>query len=208
MKKIKRFLISLFFAFFGTSCGYVPKYYYTRQAVPDTPTLIMEVRVDKDFSDSEKREIDNALYQWNYVLNSHYQFEVIDWNYDATKLQNHEAYYNDAFYFVKINSKQLEKFDIKKDPDNPKPFVLGFAGVGGTLLCVVADRLTQGDIYYVMMHEIAHLLGANHNKFRLMSPYLNYTDFQCVDEKTAIQVAKFLGLHKDDLNWCFYPSDL
>lgn len=205
MKKIKRFLAALMLAFFGVSCGYTAPYYYTRQPIPDAPALIMEVKIDKEFSDSDKREIDKALMQWNYVLNGHYQFKVVDWNYDASALHDPKVYYRDAFYFVKITGDESNNYNIKKD--NKDSYVLAFAGIGGTITYVIRERLSVGDVYFTVMHEIAHMLGADHNKFRLMNPSFNHTDFQCVDEKTAVQVAKFLGLKLTDLNWCFYLSD-
>lgn len=209
MKKLKHFLSILFVSFCSLlGCGYLPHYYYTVQPNIGQTNYIIYVKVDREFSDTDKLAIDKAIFQWNYVLNGHYKMEVVDWEYDATEIQNGTKFPNDAYYIVKINSKQFEEFKKYFKEEDKKKFVLAFANtVGGTIAYVVRDRLQQDDVYYILMHELAHMLGAQHDNFRLMNPYHTHERFQCVDWKTAEQVAKFLGLNVNDLNWCFYLSD-
>lgn len=208
MKKLRRLLSILVVTFCGLfGCGYTPQYYYTRQPNIGRTNYIIYVKVDKEFSDMDRLAIDKAVSRWNYVLNGHYKLEVVDWNYDATEIKNDKLYPIDAYYIVKLSGEQHKAFVKYLKVEDQKKFVLGFANVGGTVAYLVRERLQQADVYYVLMHELAHIFGSNHDGFRLMSPHYNKTNFQCVDWKTAEQVAKFLGLHINDLNWCFYISD-
>lgn len=208
MKAIKRLLSILAVAFYGLfGCGYTPRYYYTRQSAIGQTNYVIYVRVDKEFSDMDRLAIDKAVFQWNYVLNGHYKLEVVDWDYDATDIKTEKVYPIDAYYIVKLTTEQYQPFIKYLKKEDQTKFVLGFAGVGGTVTYLIRDRLQQEDVYYVLMHELAHIFGSNHDGFRLMNPSYNKTDFQCVDWKTAEQVAKFLGLRINDLNWCFYISD-
>lgn len=207
IKKLISVIVIAIFSILGCS-GHMAQHYYTRQP-PGTSNYEIFVKVDKEFSDVDKLSIDKAISQWNYVLNSHYTLKVVDWNFDATALKDGKFLPRNAYYIVSINNKQFE--DVKKElsfnPEDKNKFILAFAILGGTIVYINKDRVGADDVYPITMHEMAHIFGAKHDGFRLMNNYYSKEKFQCVDWKTAEQVANFLHLHINDLNWCFYIDD-
>ena len=76
--------------------------------------------------------------------------------------------------------------------------------IGGNKVWVVRDRVSNGMIGGVVMHEIGHLLGAGHLRRGLMMPGYDKDWMQCVDYSTVKAVGKYHGIGINQLNYCVY----
>jgi hypothetical protein len=77
---------------------------------------------------------------------------------------------------------------------------------GGGLMILYDDAIGRADLGNIVLHELGHVLGLEHDPAtRLMSA--NYlTDRQgCVDELTVKALAALKGLPVNELNWCALP---
>lgn len=207
VSKLLRKLVIFICLAICSACGYTAPYYYTKQQTHGAGTTFIYVRVDKEFNDQDRIEIDRAIMQWNYVLNEHVILHITDWEYDASALKKKTvAPDQNHLYFIKVLSQIGEKlYDGVRD----KNIILAFAQIKGNLLYVFRDRVVDQDqLYGIMMHEIAHIFGAVHDGKKLMSPHYSNSKYKCVDYATVAQIAKVLNLTVYDLNWCFDQSDL
>ena len=73
---------------------------------------------------------------------------------------------------------------------------------------IVRDRLRNEWVTGVVLHELAHMLGAEHDEVYLMQPHFKWEDYRCVDKWTMMQVAKYQHISMGSLNYCQYGSDL
>ncbi len=76
---------------------------------------------------------------------------------------------------------------------------------GGGLILVYADRLGGARLDLVMLHELAHALGLQHNSGGyLMSADFSRAHYACIDRRTVEALAALRHLPLNELNWCTY----
>lgn len=91
--------------------------------------------------------------------------------------------------------------------DHGNYVTLGLANkVNGNWLWIVRDRLGDSDITTVTMHELGHLLGAEHTVRYLMSPDYSKIEYQCIDRSAIVQVADRWNLPMSKLSYCMYGN--
>jgi len=173
-------------------------YQYTRIA-PYTgqPITTIPIWIDKHFGEADNLALDDAINQWNYVLNGYIRLVVVDINFDMEQNKIEEQEKNKGWLILKISSTNPM---ISKDSDR----VLGFVDeLGGHYIFIVRDRLANKDVLGVALHEIAHGLFAEHQGDRLMSPAYNLAGYQCIDEGTVEQISKHWKIPVDKMNYCY-----
>lgn len=162
------------------------------------PARIVPIWVDKNFGAADKIAIDDAINAWNYALNGFIVLKVVDTEFDMEIPKIVEQVRDNGWLFMKINSDN-SMVPVLKDGFR----TIGFCErVGGNHLYLVRDRMFNSDVYGVTMHEIGHLLGAEHKGDRLMYPHFTRARFQCVDSTTIEQVATWNHIPVDRLNFC------
>lgn len=173
--------------------NHLGQYKYTlKKSYTEKPIREIPIWIDRDFGNSDLIAIDDAINKWNYVLNGHIHLYIIDINFYTDPAKISEQQKLNGWIILKTNHNHN---DVKK--------AIGFVDkINGNYIYLVRERLTNEDIFGVMLHEIAHLLGAKHNSQGLMYKEYNRTKYQCVDFDTMEEVADAQNLSIKDLNYC------
>jgi hypothetical protein len=175
-------------------------YSYTHKAHYHGPAVrVIPIWVDKNFGQADRLQIDAAVGQWNYALNGYIILRVVDNSFDMEIDKIQECRRRNGWLFMRINGDN-SMVPIQK-PNQGR--TLGFANkVGGNHLYLVRERMDNEAVFGVTMHEIGHLLGAEHVGNRLMYKHFSRARFQCVDLDSLEAVAHYQGISADDLNYC------
>jgi len=175
-------------------------YSYTHKRHYHGPAVrVIPIWVDKNFGSADHLQIDAAVGQWNYALNGYVVLRVVDNQFDMEVEKIQESQRRNGWLFMKIDANNpmvpVQKVGVG--------VTLGFANkVGGNHMYLVRDRLDNDAVFGVTMHEIGHLLGAEHVGNRLMFKHFSRARFQCVDRASLEAVAHYQGISADDLNYC------
>lgn len=152
--------------------------------------LDIPAHIDSDFTEKDKSEIILAINEWNRALNGLIVINVIDVNFtmDNDKIIND---YKNRFIFLKVS---------KKNWDNTDKY--GFVDkIGGNIIHIVDDNILPVFLYGITLHEIGHLLGAEHTDSGLMYKYFNIKN-TCIDFKTIKQVSEYYKIPLSKLKPC------
>jgi hypothetical protein len=189
---------------FGCNSSY---YSYKKGEVPVhiNHIQIIPIWIDLRFTEVQRKEIILAVKEWNSVFNGQI-------------LLKHEGYFNNGIdgaeeKYKIINKTSLgwiiirvnESDDLVKDVIGTKDLAF-VSGLGSHLMFVIGDRLGTRSLKDITMHEMGHLLGANHVNFNsLMCPVYGELEYNCIDKITVAQVAGFNKLDLKNLNYCITP---
>lgn len=207
------YLLSFIVAIFSTNCLLIQhKYTYTNSPISTTSITkrYIPIYIDTTFSADDKLAIDNAIAQWNYVLNKQIVLHVATYNFDMEPLLIQKAQQEQGWLFLKVDN------DNSTIPDDLplqqcihtrgcKPTLAWTNRVGGSVVKVIKDRMNTSDVESVMLHEIGHLLYLAHNetdKGSLMYPSYSKLGYLCVDRESAMKVAKTYALDVTSINYC------
>lgn len=141
-------------------------------------TRVVHVHVDSSFTDDERMRLYLAIIKWNQTLNGQVRFEV--------------------------EREEPSVLVIKKVPSSlpgPTPDAIAWADFIGGNEISVKDDIAKELVEPVMLHEIGHILGAEHVEGTLMNPAV-YPNYLCVDETTGRHVAQHLRLDPQSLQTC------
>lgn len=172
------------------------EYIYTAKApVSETKRPEIPVWVDHTFGEVDRLAIDDAINTWNFVLNGNRKLRVVSWSFNMQPSEILDANQSDGLLILKIS-----KTDQRVWPGD----LAWVDHIGGRVVYVVREHLPRGeDLKPVMLHELGHILGAEHrNGDNLMNPKFDRHMYQCVDEQTAGQVARKQFILLDDMNFC------
>jgi hypothetical protein len=198
MKKSFIFICFLFvISAFG--CGAQPPGYYWAVTTPaNNVGRVIPIWVDNNFSEQDKLTLSDAINQWNYVLNGQITLDIVDTHFDMEDNKIKEAGNKGGWLFLKIDHNN--PFIPSTGPDL---VTLAFADqIGGHTIFFVQDVMGQNRLPGVALHEIGHLLGAEHDSSGLMFPRYSAHGFSCVDELAMKEVAEFFHLDASRMNYC------
>ena len=159
----------------------------------------MPILVDLAFDNQDVIIINAAIAQWNYALNGWLHLHIVGYVFvDDAELTK----YHSGWLFVKALS--TDKLTIMHDKEQkPGYHALGFVNdIGGNQLFIIRERLDNEQVLGILLHEIGHLLGAQHDEAGLMVQYYNEIDYQCIDENTIKEIAVHEKLPVATLNYC------
>jgi hypothetical protein len=190
-------IIWLFLIITLTGCAsHFGEYRYTRNGREEIGKEYI-MYVDSSFGEMDMIEIDNAVNQWNYSLNGAIRIKMV---------RGQGSSEGNSWIIKKIDSKYNSIPDFWRD--GRKYYVLAWANkIGGDKVYVIRDRVISRWIHGLMMHEIGHLLGADHDSGHLMKYVFNENEYRCIDYTTMKQVATYNGLDLRRLNYCTYERD-
>ena len=210
MKSGLVWFLCLLLSIFSSSCFLPHTYSFTyvnsahQRAM--SPVRIQKIYLDSAFGDADAVAIQDALDRWRYALNGYLDFktiavDVVHGSLDPLK----EANSGKAWIFLKIDSQNpLVVFH-----DKPEVKSLAFVEkIGGNTLYLVRDRVNNENVRGVIMHEVGHLLGAEHRRDEnLMQPLYDDANSQCIDKETLQQVAEYQHIPTENMNYCVYLND-
>lgn len=164
---------------------------------------VIPVYIDKTFGEQDKLALDDAIRQWNYVLNRYIELRVMSTSFDMEIEVLREAEAGRALLVMKVFS------DNSQIPESKGFRTLAWVNtLGGRRMYFVRDRLGVEDVKPIALHELGHALGSDHEKDeegnvgKLMYPHYKRGSFLCVDYGAMEKVAAYQGLDKNKLNYC------
>lgn len=147
-----------------------------------------------------RRELVGAVGEWNVALNGHMVLVVMSEEItSATMPLNFIAQKQNAIVIVGVDREapmiQAAHFDgavaVSYPWGHKKP----------ASIIYLTNTLSPKTARHILLHEIGHSEGAEHLDYSLMQ--LHYSiDYDCIDEKTMMQVAKANRWDLWTTNWC------
>lgn len=141
------------------------------------------VLIDNTFDVGERAELVQAVEVWNYYLGAGMHLTPRVSELAPSDLRT------DAIILMRV--------------DSLCPFIPVMANkvlawtnyIGGNRVWFVDDRIQTVNLGLVAMHELGHVFGAlDRDAPGLMHRYFNADQYKCVDEATALEVGKWLGI--------------
>lgn len=176
----------------------------------EVPLKVIPVYVDKDFGEADKVAIDDALTQWNYALNGYIRLDVVSYKFDMEPSIIGQCLSGHCWMILKVNSSNpmVGELDAAKN-GKPQTYTLAWANeIGGNRMFLIRDRLPNEWVTGVSLHEMGHLLGADHDDVYLMQATFHWEDARCVDYESLKRVADYQHLPMSNLNYCVYGVDV
>ena len=167
--------------------------------------LIIPIYIDNDFSAEHKNAIIAAAKEWNGVFNGQVILRVENEKFSGLDggvniLKNKVMVTGEGWVIIGVNHDN----ELVEDMGNVLAFV---KGAGGHSMVIVRDVIGTRDLKTIVMHEMGHLMGALHvDMANLMIPYYGKTQYECIDKITVAQVAFFMNLDFNTLNYCITPA--
>ncbi len=179
--------------------SYQPTYHYTNVPGNEGKPKIIYAWIDQHFDTFDKIAITEAICYWNKALNSY--VEIVPVNYYIAQPGRPEMPRLIDWVIVKVDSTSF--MASAGLPANH--YVLGRVnGIGGNNLYIMRDQLEISDVYYVALHEIGHLLGAEHHGKLLSSPFFSKNRYHCIDFGTMKQISITQNIPLYNMNYCSY----
>jgi len=204
-----RFLILSVLCLLVSGCG-VGLYNYTEvsEAGHVSNVRVIDIWTTNNFSDKEELALSGAMEEWNKVLNGQMVLRV-GGTVSATDIDEWEEKLEevlesrDGWLLIKVSS---EHPVVRQSVDDGTlAFVIG---LGSPLMFIIEDHMGSKNLRTVLMHEMGHMLGANHVNidYTLMTPRYGPKQPDCIDLLTARQVAWFMDLDIGHMNYCVVPE--
>ncbi len=182
-----------------TGCAAAPPtWHYTNRAWYEGKPKTIWVWIDNSFDTYDKINITEAMALWNKSLNGYIELRsVLPYGQpEAPKAPREQDW---VITKVPPGDSSLPHVDAGTK-------ILGAVNViGGNKMFLARDAMDHvGDIYGVTLHEIGHLLGAEHMGDHLMYPHYDRDKFHCIDLVTALQVSKKQNIPAGRINYCMF----
>lgn len=202
---MKKFLFLLLSLIHLTGCTVKPWSYHkvkSPEHIVNPPTI--PIYIDNGFTRPQLIAVYQAVNEWNYIFNRQIVLEIknIVRNTKEVKSANDSIKNSGVgwiFFTISISDPGLEVID--------KNFIAFVNEIGGNYMFVFKERIAPVNVKTIIMHEIGHLLGAEHVIFpSLMYSTYGEDQLDCIDQVTVNQVAAANNLDYKTLNYCSTPN--
>lgn len=158
-----------------------------------SPMVVAErwrpVYVDERFDEADRTTILAAIEEWNAALNGRLLLVPQPWDLDAVAGDPNAI----AIYWT------TDK--IAPRPSLLDPQAIGWTDqTGGRFVWAIRDRIPDAHLRPFTLHELGHVLGAEHTDSGLMRAALDPK--ACIDLGAIEQVARHLKVPTYALAWC------
>jgi hypothetical protein len=200
------FLLIMSLMLCGIGCG--PRYWTYRQGKLPEHLVVQEIPIwmDNSLLMSQREGIIEAAGEWNKVFNGQIilQMQPVLNRVEVLKKLDEVDRTGTGWVIISSTEEMLIAEGYIDEGDGVLAYVYR---LGGNLMVIVRDRIGARDFKLIVMHEIGHLLGANHvNAMSLMAPHYGRDQINCIDKVTVAQVARFNRLKFETLNYCLTPE--
>ncbi len=160
---------------------------------------VTPVWVDKDFPTGQKADVLAAIDEWNFALNGYASFQVVDDKFDMDP---------DVLQRIKDTLQGLVILDVSVKNDYVKEMPEGVLAwvpeLGANSMFVIGDRVGNRNLKSIVMHEMGHILGLEHQEEAGTLMYFSYDQGRsCVDWVTAMHLASVHGRYDwHHMNYC------
>ena len=166
---------------FVAGCISGPTFTYTTFPRINQPRQYINVCIDRTFDSEDKATIISAIDEWDRTLNGSMVFTTNDVSCNWTIIKSEVELYN----------------------EQREPILAQANYVGGTTITVIRTKIrSEWQLKAIMLHEIGHLLGANHMDDSLMNSHYSIKLYPCIDQKTIQVISKYQGLSYSNYNFC------
>lgn len=203
---IRRLLMTILLLGSLLCCGHtVMPYRYTQFPGSLVAWKTIPIYIDKNFGAADLVSLDDSINAWNYALNGYIKLEVASTKFDMEPEIIRQCLAGGCWMIMRIDSSNPMVDDGASVNGQPVALTLAWVNdIGGNRMFIIRDRMRNEWVMGVSLHEMGHLLGAEHDNVYLMSAHYNWEDQRCVDYQAMKAVAEYQHLPVSRLNYCVY----
>lgn len=208
MSKLYAFFALLFLLI---GCGHEQITISNNPKSVDIQPQMIPVYIDTNFSKEDKVSIQKSISEWNNSLNGQIIIQIQSFDFDMEPYKIEEILHNKGWMILQTSIKhggipdEEQYKQCMKEKQKDCYHTIAWADkLGGSTIKIVKERVNLDTLYYITLHEIGHLLGAEHveDKRSLMYAHFTSDSYLCIDFQTVAQVAVFNQLNVSGLNYC------
>lgn len=198
---MRTYILTALFASLILNCGGDPSFTYTSHTpYSSAPKRVIPIAIDVSFSQAEQKELTTAINAWNAALNGKIKLAIYSTTFDMEEATLSYIYNANGWFLLKVSRFGNVMWNV--DTDGKTIAMTDHIGSEGHIIYFLKERATVDRLKNIALHELAHLLGAQHTSSGLMHHEYDTLQFACIDKGTAQQIANYNGLDVNGMNWC------
>lgn len=176
----------------------VSPHYTTHPSTAQIPLRVVPLALDIRFPLDQRQELHKAIDEWNVALNSEMRLDIYT---DAFDMADDEIKFIYDHQGAMLLSVPKSASPVKHLRDDLRAAAYGI-GIDCNTIYFIQEKITAARMHNVALHELGHLLGAEHTHSGLMLLQDDPVQHQCIDFSAIEQVATYNHLNLQALNWC------
>lgn len=186
------------FLLMGCNEAMFPPHYTTHPSISQVPLRIVPLALDIRFSHEEHQQLHKAIDEWNMALNNEMRLDVYT---DAFDMADEDIKFIYDHHGAMLLSVPKSASPVKFLNSDVRAAAYGI-GLDCNTIYFIQEKVDAARIHNIALHELGHLLGAEHTHYGLMLFRDDPVQHQCIDYSAIEQVATYNHLNIQALNWC------